>query len=195
MDQRWLNGDWHWARNALKCKSSPWLFAVALHCDFFHDGGEFCTRHDPSTDFGAGAGARRDEGQSHLDSILSLQRRFSNSASPYGRDGGHDWISVRLSHHSGSRPGCWFDLCLDITQVAIMKSILKKRLKFKRGDDQSQGMGSAYPHSPGREASGSHLPGFLREVGIKRISISAILLVILLLSGAFILLLNLLLTG
>ena len=76
-----------------------------------------------------------------------------------------------------------------------MKFILRKRLKFKRGDDQSQGMGSPYPYRPGREGSGSHMPGFLHDVGINRISISAILLVILLLSGALILLLNLLLTG
>jgi hypothetical protein len=76
-----------------------------------------------------------------------------------------------------------------------MKFLLGKRLKILLGDDQNEVLGSQRAHGPEQEAPRSHLSGLLHEVIFKRISISIILLVILLLSGAFIMLLNQLLTG
>ncbi len=76
-----------------------------------------------------------------------------------------------------------------------MKYLIGKRLKFMVGDDQNKVQGSQRTHNSGQEAPRSHLPGSLHELMFKRISISVILLIILLLSGALIMLLNHLLMG
>jgi hypothetical protein len=75
-----------------------------------------------------------------------------------------------------------------------MKFRVGRRTQFTLGDDENEGTGSQR-RVPGQKMPRSYLSGLLHEFMFRRISISVILLMILLASGAIIMLLNHLLAG